>query len=60
MVYQTLQYALVILRVYLIQLYDVDIVEFRTRMLVHGIELLYIVKGQWAPVRPVCSAPIGY
>ena len=39
----------VILRVYLILLYDVDAVEFRTRMLIHGIELLYIVKGQWAP-----------
>ena len=39
----------VILRVYLIQLYDVDTVKFRTRMLIHCIELLYIVKGQWAP-----------
>ena len=39
----------VILRVYLIQLYDVDALEFRTRMLIHGIELLYIVKGQRAP-----------
>ena len=39
----------VILRVYLIHLYDVDTVEFRTRMLIQGIELLYIVKGQWAP-----------
>ena len=33
----------------MIQLYDVDSVEFMTRMLIHGIELLYIVKGQWAP-----------
>ena len=33
----------------LIQLYDVDTVEFKTRMLIQGIELLYIIKGQWAP-----------
>ena len=33
----------------LIQLYDVDAVEFKTRTLIHGIELLYIVKGQQAP-----------
>ena len=33
----------------LILLYDVDAVEFRTRMLIQGIELLYIVKGQWTP-----------
>ena len=29
--------------------YGVEAVEFKTRMLIHGIELLYIVKGQWAP-----------
>ena len=27
----------------------IDTVEFKTRMLIHGIDLLYIVKGQWAP-----------
>ena len=39
----------VILRVYLIELYDVDTVEFRSRMLIQGIELLYVVKGQQVP-----------
>ena len=34
-----------ILRVYLIQLYDVDAVEFRTRTLIHCDALLYIDKG---------------
>ena len=29
--------------------------EFRTRTPIHCNELLYIVKGMWAPVGPVCS-----
>ena len=49
-----LQYAHVILRVYLIQLYDVDTVEFRTRTLIHCDALLYIDKGSRHQVRPVC------
>ena len=49
-----LQYALVILRVYLIQLYDVDVVDFRTRKLIHCDALLYIDKGGRHQVRPVC------
>ena len=39
----------VILSIQLVQLYGVDAVEFKTRMLIHGIELLYAVKGQQAP-----------
>ena len=44
----------VILRVYLIQLYDVDAVEFRTRTLIHCDALLYIDMGGGHKVRPVC------
>ena len=44
-----------ILRVYLIQLYDVDAVEFRTRTLIHCDALPYILKGGRHWVRPVCS-----
>ena len=42
-----------ILRVYLLQLYDVDAVEFRTRTLIHCDALLYIDKGGGHQVRPV-------
>ena len=43
-----------ILTVCLIQLYDVDAVEFRTRTLIHGSELLYMDKDSVYQVRPVC------
>ena len=38
----------------MIQWYDADAVEFRTRTLIHGKELLYIVKESGHQVRPVC------
>ena len=47
-----------ILRVYLIQLYDVDAVDFRTRTLIHCNALPYILKHGRNQVRPVY--PIGY
>ena len=45
---------LVTLRVFLIQLYDADAVEFRARTLIHCDALLYIDKGSRHQVRPVC------
>ena len=38
----------------MIQWYDADAVEFRTRTLIHGKGLLYIVKESGHQVRPVC------
>ena len=52
--YQTFTIYTMILRVYLIQLYDVDTVEFRTRILIHCDALLCIDKGSRHQVRPVC------
>ena len=53
LLYKPITICTVILRVYLIQLYDVDAVEFRTRTLKHCSKLLYIDKGGMHQVRPV-------
>ena len=48
-----------VLRVYLIQLYDVDAVEFRTRTLIHC-GALYFIYFRVVGTRLGLCVPIGY